>query len=96
MKCIVEYKRVKIKVLYRTVEGGQKLWSWKGIMPDGELWLGCFSNYRGADEVVYWAKRTIDNYIEINCNCPARLDCLTMVGATDKFHCFNNEICKLV
>ena len=62
-------------------------------MPDGEPWLGCFSNYRGADDVVYWAKQNIDSYIEINCNCPVGLDCPTMSGALDKFRCPNREVC---
>lgn len=93
MKRTVEYRGVKIKVLYRTEDGGQRLWSWKGVMPDGEPWLGCFSNYRSADDVVYWAKRNIDSYIEINCNCPVGLDCPTMSGAVDKFRCPNREVC---
>lgn len=90
------YRGVKIKVLYRTLSSGQKLWSWKGVIPDGELWVDVFTNYKDATDTIHWAMKTIDSYVEINCGCPIGLNCMSTVGAEHRFYCPNKEICEVV
>lgn len=91
----VEYRGVRIKVLYRTVGRGQKLWSWKGVMPDGSLEDGrCFTNFKDADDVIRCAKDSIDFFIENIYTCPLELSCPSTTGAEHSFCCPNQRVCE--